>query len=72
MLLLLSGQIFAFIPGIFSFVIAAMLLIALRKVDAIKRSSFLSAIIVIVALLFVLAGIFLLYASEFWYVVTGG
>ena len=64
MLLFLSGQIFAFIPGIFSLVVVAVLLFALKKVDAIKRNSFLSAVVVIVALLFVLAGIFLLYASE--------
>ena len=72
MLLFLSGQIAAFIPGVFSFVIVAVLLVALRKVDAIKRSGVLYAIVVIVALLFVFAGIFLLYASEFWYVLTGG
>jgi hypothetical protein len=67
---LLSGQIGAFIPGIFSFVIAALLLVALRKVDAIKQNSFrLSPSLV--GLLLVFAGIFLLYASEFWYVLTG-
>ena len=70
MLALLSGQIGAFIPGVFSFAIVALLLVALRKVDAIKQNIVLFVTVVIVALLFVFAGIFLLYASEFWYVVT--
>jgi len=72
MLLFFSGQIFAFIPGIFSFVIVAILLVALRKVDAIRHNSILFVIVLVVGLLFVFAGTFLLYASEFWYVVTGG
>jgi hypothetical protein len=71
MLVLLSGQSGAFIPGVFSFVIVALLLVALRKVNAIKQNSILFVGVVIVALLFVFAGVFLLYASEFWYVVTG-
>jgi len=45
-------------------------LVALRTVDAIKQYIVLFVSVVIVALLFVFAGIFLLYASEFWYVVT--
>ena len=70
MLLLLSGQIAAFIPGVFSFVIVALLLVALMKVDSIKQNRILYVVLVIVALFFVFAGVFLLYASEFWYVVT--
>jgi hypothetical protein len=72
MLLFLSGQIFAVVPGLLSLVIVAVLLVALKKVKAIKRNGILSAIVVLVALLSLFAGIFLLYASEFWYVVTGG
>ena len=70
MLLLLHGEIFLFIPGVFSLAAAALLLVALKKVAAIERSTVLSFVVFMVAILFVLAGIFLVWSSEFWYVVT--
>ena len=70
MLLLLHGEIFLFIPGVFSLAAAALLLVALKKVAAIKGSTVLSLVVFMVAILFVLAGIFLVWSSEFWYVVT--
>jgi hypothetical protein len=70
MLLFLHGEIFLFIPGVFSLAAAAVLLVALKKVAAIKRNAVLSLVVFMVAILFVLAGIFLIWSSEFWYVVT--
>jgi len=68
MLLFLHGEIFLFIPGVFSLAAAALLLVALKKVDFIRRNGFLYGIIVIVTLFFIFAGIFCLLGSEFWYV----
>jgi len=69
MLLFLHGEIFLFIPGVFSLAAAALLLVALKKVDFIRRNGFFYGIIVIVALFFIFAGIFCLLESEFWHVV---
>jgi len=70
MLLFLHGEKFLFIPGVFSLAATALLLVALKKVTAIERSAVLSLVVFVVAILFVLAGIFLVWSSEFWYVVT--
>jgi len=70
MWLFLDVEIFAFIPGVMSLVAAALLFIALKKADLIKRTTVLRIVIIVVVLFFVLAGIFLVWISEFWYVVS--
>src|SRR5687767_15006238 len=66
MLLFLHGEIFLFIPGVFSLAGSALLLVALKNVAAIKRSTVLSAVALMAAILFMLAAIFLIWSSEFW------
>ena len=68
MCLFLDVEIFAVLPGVASLAAAALLLVALIKVDFIKRRGVLRAIIMVVILFFMAAGIFLMWISEFWYV----
>ena len=70
MWLFLDVEIFAVIPGVASLAAAALLFVALKKVDLIKRRGVLRAIIMVVILFFIAAGIFLVWISEFWYVVN--
>jgi hypothetical protein len=67
MLLLFSGQIAAFIPGVLSFAVVILLLLAVWKVEGLRRNRLLCGLVLIVALFFVFAGILLLYISGFWY-----
>ena len=66
MLLLLHGQIFVLIPALISFAAAGMLVVGLAKADYIKRNVFVFGLVLIVALIFVLAGIYFAWLSGFW------
>ena len=66
MLLLLHGQIFVLIPALISFAAAGMLVVGLAKVDSIKRNVLIFGLVLIVALIFVLAGIYFAWLSGFW------
>ena len=56
-------------PALVSFVSAGMLVVGLAKVDFIKRNGLLFGIVLIVALVFVVAGIYFAWLSEFWRIV---
>jgi len=69
MLLLFHGEIFLFIPGIFSLAAAVILGISLRKVAFIKANTILSGLVLLAAVFLLLAGIFFVWTSGFWYMV---
>lgn len=60
MSLLLHGESFLLIPIVFSFAAVALLFVALKKIDFIKRNRVVAGLVMIVILFLIFGGVFLL------------
>jgi hypothetical protein len=69
MLLLLHGQIFAFIPALFLLGIAGLLLTFLVKNKITERNGFLGGIVALIVIASGILGLIflLIFLDEFWY-----
>ncbi len=69
MLLLLHGQIFAFIPALFLLGIAALLFAFLVKNKVAERSNFIGGIVSLIVIACGILGLIflLIFLDEFWY-----